>query len=199
MLEELRGHCDESVQLSLGCDFRFSYDNIEDAILHPHRYTLANSDYLLVELNDFSPVTAVRQGIFRLVSRGLVPIVTHPERNPVLLARPPQVLDLIEYGCLIQVTAGSLTGNWGERAQRMAEWLLKRDAIHVIATDAHDTRHRPPVLSAAFEVICTLANKEVAQTLFVDNPQAILTRPTSPREHPSRAKSPKVLQYPKKL
>ena len=67
---------------------------------------------------------AIREGIFRLVSNGIIPIVTHPECNPALLDRREKVLELIEYGCLIQVTAGSFTGIWGDRSQRMAEWLL---------------------------------------------------------------------------
>src|SRR5664279_5771476 len=101
---------------------------------------------------------AIRQGIFRLVSSGIVPIVTHPERNSVLLDRPDTVLDLVDYGCLIQVTASSFTGHWGSRPQRMAQWLLKRDAVHIVASDAHDTRHRPPILSAAYEQVRTLTN-----------------------------------------
>ncbi len=186
MLQSLQASCDDSLTFSLGCDFHFSYDNIEDALLHPRRYTIARSNYLLIEFNDFSLMPSIRQGIFRLVSGGIVPIVTHPERNPVLLDNPRQVLDLIDDGCLIQVTANSFTGHWGERPQRMAEWLLKRDAVHVVASDAHDTRHRPPILSAACERVSTLTNKDLVQALFVDNPGAIVaTEASLPREIPS--------------
>lgn len=175
MVHELQTACTASLRLSLGCDFSFSYDNIEDAVLHPQRYTIAASNYLLIELSDFSLVPAMRQGIYRLVSNGFVPIVTHPERNPGLLDRPQRVLDLIEYGCLIQVTAASFTGYWGERSRHMSEWLLKRNAVHVVASDAHDTQRRPPILSRAYESVCALANKDVAQALFIDNPAAIVS------------------------
>jgi protein-tyrosine phosphatase len=57
----------------------------------------------------------------------------------------------------------------------MAEWLLKKDAVHVIASDAHDTVSRPPVLSQAFDRICQLAGQDVAHALFVDNPNAIIS------------------------
>jgi protein-tyrosine phosphatase len=57
----------------------------------------------------------------------------------------------------------------------MSEWLLKRDAIHVVASDAHDTVHRPPILSRAYDRVCQLANKDVAQALFLDNPNAIVS------------------------
>jgi protein-tyrosine phosphatase len=175
MLQRLRAACGHLLSFSLGCDFHFSYENIEDALLHPRRYTIANSNYLLIEFNDYSLMPVIRQGVFRLVSRGMIPIVTHPERNPVLLDRREKVLELIDCGCLIQVTASSFTGHWGERPQQMAEWLLVRDAVHVVASDAHDARHRPPVLSAAYERVSSLTNKSVAQALFVDNPGAIVS------------------------
>lgn len=185
MLQTLQASCDDLLAFSLGCDFHFSYDNIEDALRYPRRYTIARSNYLLVEFTDFSLMPSIRQGIFRLVSSGIVPIVTHPERNPVLLDRPQQVLELIEYGCLIQVTADSFTGHWGGRSQRMAEWLLDRDAVHIVASDAHDTQHRPPILSAACERVSSLTNKDRAQALFVDNPRAIVsTEAPLPREVP---------------
>jgi protein-tyrosine phosphatase len=185
MRQELQATCSQSLDFSLGCDFHFSYENIEDAIFFPARYTIADSNYLLLELNDFSLMPAVRQGVFRLVSSGITPIVTHTERNQVLLDKPERVLELIDYGCLIQVTAGAFTGHWGERPQEMAEWLLKRDAVHIVASDAHDTRHRPPILSAAYERVVRLTDKDVAQALFVDNPSAIVSaNPLNPPEFP---------------
>lgn len=185
MRQRLQATCGHLLNFSLGCDFHLSYDNIEDALRHTRRYTIANSNYLLVEFNDFSLMPVIREGIFRLVSGGIIPIVTHPERNPFLLDRREKVLELIDYGCLIQVTASSFTGHWGERPQQMAEWLLLRDAVHVVASDAHDTLHRPPVLSAACERVRTLTNQSVAQTLFVDNPAAIVSaEPSIPRKVP---------------
>jgi len=115
------------------------------------------------------------QALFRLASTGLVPILTHPERNMVLLERPEKVLDLVGQGCLIQVTAGSFTGAWGGRSQTIAEWLLKKEAIDLVATDAHDPVHRPPVLSKAFDRVSKLAGLDTAEQLFVENPGAIVS------------------------
>jgi protein-tyrosine phosphatase len=186
MLQKLQATSGHLLNFSLGCDFHFSYENIEDALRHPRRYTIANSNYLLIEFNDYSLMPVIRQGVFRLVSRGMIPIVTHPERNPVLLNRREKVLELIDCGCLIQVTASSFTGHWGERPQQMAEWLLLRGAVHAVASDAHDTRQRPPILSAAYERVSALTNQSVAQALFVDNPSAMVSaEPSLPRQVPS--------------
>jgi protein-tyrosine phosphatase len=84
------------------------------------------------------------------------------------------VLQFVEQGCLVQVTANSLTGYWGSRSRNMAEWLLKRQAIHAIASDAHDPARRRPVLSEARKVVTKLAGAEVADALLVQNPAAIV-------------------------
>ena len=163
------------IKFSVGCDFHFSFDNIEDAVLHPKRYTIGDTDYLLVEFSDFGSMQAIKEGLFRLASSGIKSIVTHPERNLALLEAPDRVLELARDGFLIQITANSLTGYWGIRSQRMAELLLKKNAIHVVASDAHDTVMRPPLLSQAFDRVCRLAGQDVANALFVDNPSAIIS------------------------
>jgi len=174
LLEQLKtsGH---GLDFSLGCDFHCSFENIEDAVLRPYLYTIGTSSYLLVEFSNFAGFDAMGQALFRLASTGLVPILTHPERNMVLLERPEKVLDLVGQGCLIQVTAGSFTGAWGGRSQTIAEWLLKKEAIDLVATDAHDPVHRPPVLSKAFDRVSKLAGLDTAEQLFVENPGAIVS------------------------
>jgi protein-tyrosine phosphatase len=75
----------------------------------------------------------------------------------------------------VQVTASAVTGMWGQKVLRAAEWLLERDAVHVLATDAHDTKHRIPVLSAARDKVAKLRGDEVARALVDDNPRAIIS------------------------
>jgi protein-tyrosine phosphatase len=161
--------------LSLGCDFHLSYENLLDAMAVPERYTIEGSGYLLVELNNYSIPVQIESSFTKLVDMGLVPVITHPERNPILQASPQRILQWIELGCAVQVTASALTGLWGERAWRTAEWLLKRDAVHVLATDSHDTKHRPPVLSRAREEAANISGPDVARALVNDNPRAIIS------------------------
>ncbi len=174
MLGELSDAANGKLTFSLGCDFHFSYDNIQDALDHPRRYTIGDSQYLLVEFSDFGLAAEIKQGLLFLSSNGMVPIITHPERNQPLLKKPEMVLEFVEQGCLVQVTANAFTGHWGSRSKDMAEWLLKRQAIHAIASDAHDSTRRRPVLSEARRAVTELAGTEVADALFVQNPAAIV-------------------------
>jgi protein-tyrosine phosphatase len=174
MLGELYDTADGKLGFSLGCDFHFSSDNIRDALAHPRRYTIAESQYLLVEFDDYSIPPSVQPDLFSLLSNGIVPIITHPERNPVLLRKPEMVLEMVELGCLVQVTANAITGFWGKQSQKMAEWLFTREAVHVVASDAHDPEHRKPVLSEAHEVFAKLVGSEIADVLVTYNPAAIV-------------------------
>jgi protein-tyrosine phosphatase len=174
MLGQLWDASDGKLAFSLGCDFRLSDENIRDALAHPRRYTIGDSQYLLVEFSHYSISPSVKQDLLSISSSGMVPVITHPERNQVLLRRPETVLEMVEQGSLVQVTANSLTGFWGRRSKEMAEWLLKREAVHVIASDAHDPERRNPVLSQARDVVAGLVGKEVADALVTHNPAAIV-------------------------
>jgi len=174
MLGQLRDSADGRLTFSLGCDFHFSYENVRDALEHPQRYTIGETQYLLIEFSDYGIPPSVKDDVFTLRSRGIIPIITHPERNQVLLKKPDAVLALVEHGCLVQVTANAVTGAWGKASQKMVQWLLERDAIHLVASDAHDTVRRKPILSEARHAIAKLANAEVAELLVNYNPAAIV-------------------------
>jgi protein-tyrosine phosphatase len=174
MLGDLHGAAEGKLIFSLGCDFHFSYDNIQDALENPGRYTIGETQYLLIEFSDFSLPPSVKQNIFALRSRGLVPIITHPERNQALLQRPEMVLELVDEGCLVQVTANAVTGGWGKTSEKMVQWLLKRGAVHFVASDAHDPVRRKPMISAARDAIAAVTSAEIAESLVRHNPKAVV-------------------------
>lgn len=160
---------------SLGCDFHFSYENVSAALADPAPFVIGESRYLLIEFSDFAISPFVGDALARLGALGLVPIITHPERNAVLQRSPEMVLRLVESGCLVQVTASALTGFWGETARKAAHWLLKHDSVHFLASDAHDATRRQPVLSAGREAAAKLCGHDVAQALVEHNPRAVIT------------------------
>ena len=104
----------------------------------------------------------------------MTPIITHPERNQPLMKNPEMVLALIEQGCLVQVTANAVTGAWGPRSKKIADWLLQKRAVHVIASDAHDPIRRRPVMSEARAIIAQMAGQDIADALVKLNPEAIV-------------------------
>jgi protein-tyrosine phosphatase len=187
LLGELYDTAEARLGFSIGCDFHFSHENICDALAHPRRYTIGESQYLLVEFSDLNIPPGAKQDLLSLSGSGIVPIITHPERNDVLLRKPELVIEMVEQGCLVQVTANAVTGFWGNRSQKMAKWLLMREAVHVVASDAHDPRYRKPVLSEARAAIAGLAGDEVADALVTHNPAAIVDGKSLPYQPLCRA------------
>lgn len=174
-LQRLRELAGDSPHFTLGCDFHLSYDNLEDAFAHPHRYTIGDTGYLLVEFSDYSIPKQITAALLRLLEMGITPVITHPERNPHLQKDFKRLAQWIEAGCLIQITANSLTGFWGEQARRSARSLLDRQAVHVLATDAHDSRRRLPLLSTARNAVTLWYGEARSRALVDDNPRAIVS------------------------
>jgi protein-tyrosine phosphatase len=77
-------------------------------------------------------------------------------------------------GCLLQVTAQCLTDRFGKMAQQSAWELLRRGLVHVVASDGHDTDHRPPRLDLAREILTREMGADAADLLLVTNPSAII-------------------------
>ena len=175
MLEELSAKAPQGLKLTLGCDFHLSYENLVDALAVPSRYTIAGTNYLLVELSDFSVGPSVSQSLERLLGLGVVPIITHPERNLALQGNPGRVLEWVEAGCLVQVTANSVTGSWGRKAQDVAEWLMKCAAVHILASDAHGVDSRPPILSRACVAAEKIVGKAAAEAMVRAHPRAVVS------------------------
>ena len=157
-----------------GCDFHLSYDNIQDAIAHPAKYTIDHKNYLLVEFSDLLIFRNTTEIFQRLNGAGMIPVITHPERNGLLRQRIGHIAEWVEQGARVQVTAQSVTGEFGRRAQEFARALLDRGLVHVLASDAHDVKRRPPVLDAAYQWMAENYGEPLAEALCVANPGAAL-------------------------
>jgi protein-tyrosine phosphatase len=170
-LQELVG---DLLKISLGCDFHLSYDNMQDVLANPSRYAIEGTHYMLVELSNYSVPVQTTDCFLKLGDCGITAVITHPERNPILRASPQRVVEWAEQGCVIQMTGSALTGFWGERVRRAAQWLMERNAVHVLSTDAHDTEKRVPVLSTARDAAADICGLDVAEALVEGNPRAIV-------------------------
>jgi len=140
------------------------------------RFLCINRDtpYFLFEF----PHDLVPPGSERLVEslrgRGWIPIITHPERNRDLQRRPEGLEPYIKLGCLVQITAMSLTGGFGTTAREVSERYIKDGWVDVIATDAHGTERRPPILSAARQRAEELVGSHASAAMVLETPEKII-------------------------
>lgn len=166
---------DSGVRVHLGCDFHLQFENIADALNFPRKYTIAGGPYLLVEFSDLLILKNTSQIFADLLNAGMIPVITHPERNGLLRQRMKSLEEWVEMGCAIQVTGQSIDGQFGSRALKFSEELMNAGLVHFLASDAHDLERRPPVLDGVREHVKKRWGAETAELLLEKNPGAVLT------------------------
>ncbi len=171
--DELQAKFEGRLTLATGCDFHLSFENLQDIRHDAWRYTLNQKSYLLVEFADYSIPPSLDQALHELQLAGLRPIVTHPERNPLIRAQPERLYKWLRQGCYVQVTANALLGKWGESAQEIANVWLDMGAVHFVASDAHNTTSRPLRLRETYDLLAKTRGEDVARALLTDNPLAV--------------------------
>lgn len=183
-LSELQSRLELPITLGLGCDFHLSYDNIQDAKQNPTKYSINGKGYLLVEFADTNIPPSINDVFGELQQCGLAIIITHPERNPIIVRNPAKLAEWVRMGCLVQVTAASLYGRFGKAAEVFSNELLYRNWIQFLATDAHNLSSRPPQLKPAYDYVVQKVGEKTARRLCVENPRAAfegIPMPEQPR------------------
>jgi protein-tyrosine phosphatase len=124
----------------------------------------------------------------QLSRRKIVGILSHPERNQGILRQPDVLAPLVEAGCLLQITAGSLCGTFGPECQKFCEWLLAEGLVHFVSTDAHGPRSRRPLMQRAFDRAHELVGETTALELCSGNPGRVAAGQSVP---PGRREPPR--------
>ncbi|HZF08069.1 MAG TPA: CpsB/CapC family capsule biosynthesis tyrosine phosphatase [Thermoanaerobaculia bacterium] len=148
---------------------------------------LAGSRYLLLEFDANGTSPAAADLVHEIVVAGFRPVLAHPELIPFLAEDDAVVAHLVGLGATAQVTAMSVTGDFGRRAQSATHRLIDAGLAHFVASDAHDLVRRPPGLDKAFRTLRERWGEELALRLTTDNPRAVLDDRPLPDPPPRRA------------
>jgi protein-tyrosine phosphatase len=191
-IEDLERLTENSLRIHSGCDLHLSYNNIRDACENTHKYSVNGGSYLLVEFSDYLNIGSAYAMLGELQNAGLQPIVTHPERNPVIAEHLDELAAWVDRGCFVQITALSLLGGFGGRVRRCCQALIQSGLVHFVSSDGHDVIHRPPRLDLAKTWLQDNYGDEYADLLVNLNPANVINdRPISsgaqrPPEAPKR-------------
>lgn len=112
-----------------------------------------NGQYYLVEFSWNVFPSFARSYLQEMLDAGIVPVIAHPERQRPFLDDPDLLKELIEMGCISQVTASSIVGDYTEEIRQAAHYMMEENLIHVIASDAHDTIERPFNIVEALKIL----------------------------------------------
>ena len=110
-----------------------------------------------------------------LIKQGIKPMIAHPERNKDVMKDLRKITPFVEMGCLLQITAGSVAGKFGDSCYNTARELLIRNWVTVIASDAHNELHRPPDLMQGYKAAEVIMGPDKARELVYDMPLSIVS------------------------
>jgi len=160
------------LRLLPGGDVRIEPDMVEKIV---HGEVLSLGDFrkhVLLELPHelYLPLEPL---LDKLAKRKMVGILSHPERNQGILRQPEVLGPLVDAGCLMQVTAGSLCGTFGPECQQLAESMLSQGLVHFVATDAHGMKKRRPLMRRAYDSVVEQTEEATALDLCSRNPASV--------------------------
>ncbi len=135
---------------------------------------LAGSRYLLLEFDREDAAPGPLDLVHELVVAGWRPILAHPEFIPWLVEDRVLLDELVARGAHLQVTAMSVTGDFGKGPHLYCQRLLEEGLVDFVASDAHSSAWRPPGLKRAYDFIAGRFGEPLARRLTCDNPAAVL-------------------------
>lgn len=137
--------------------------------------TLGDTRWLLTEFYGGESASEMTSLLRAVVNMGYTPLIAHAERYKALQKHPELGVQLNDMGCAIQVNARSLTGEADRKYVKTARRLCEKGCVQAVATDAHNTTTRPPLLRGAWEWLAEHYSPLLADRLTHDNPAALLS------------------------
>lgn len=162
------------MELYLGSEAAWERD-LGEKIAENRVLTLHGSPYVLLEFEFGCMRSHVTDGVMDVVSCGYTPIIAHAERYDIFRRDRTLVDEVLSMGALVQLNADSVLGKRGFALKRCCHRLLKQGKVHFIASDAHDSQNRPPLLRECFEYVSKRYGEDYAWVLLRDNARALLS------------------------
>jgi protein-tyrosine phosphatase len=164
---------DLNIQISSGFECRINKNTIEN-ILNDSKNTLCgNGKHFLLEFDSTLTPPQFESFLFEAKTNGLQPILVHPERNMTMIKNIDLLKNFVYRGLQIQITAGSVIGNFGKTAREFSKNLIKHNLVHYVASDFHSINPKHYSLNKAYDIILKLSGTKVANDLFFYNPKNI--------------------------
>jgi protein-tyrosine phosphatase len=157
-----------------GAEVHISADIVE-RIKSGHAPTLAdNGRTVLFELSMTQYPLDLENVVFRMRLAGLQVLFAHPERIRYFQDDVGRYEAVIRLGSWGQLTTGSVTGVFGPEVEEFAQELARKRLVHVVASDAHNTRGRPPVLSKSLPRLGAWMGDDLAARMVDEFPDAFI-------------------------
>ncbi|WP_461672897.1 tyrosine-protein phosphatase [Priestia megaterium] len=184
----------EKVPLTIlpGQEIRLYGEILED--YHAEKILTLNDTgkYLFIEFPSSQVPHYAERLLFDIQSKGLIPIIVHPERNSRLLEEPDLLYKFITNGALAQVTAGSVTGHFGKKIKKFSHQLIQSNLVHFVSSDAHNLEGRSFYMREALGAIESEHGQDTSY-MFLENAHYVIQGQMCYKEPPEVVKKKKFL------
>lgn len=166
---------EEGVDMALYLGREVHYQSgVMETILPGSVMTMGDSRYVLLEFMPGSTAGQVCMAVEETVMHGFIPIIAHAERYDIFRKQKDLAREVCGAGALIQLNADSVMGKQGFFIKRYCASLLEAELVHFVASDAHDSQSRPPLLQNCYDAVRRKYGREYALKLFRDDPRAVI-------------------------
>lgn len=155
--------------------------------------SLNGTNYLFIEFPSANVPRYAEKLFYDLQLNGLIPVIVHPERNMELIEHPELLYQFVKKGALSQVTAASLSGEFGKKIKNFSQQLIEFNLTHFIASDAHNTTKRGFRLQEAYKSVATRFDSDY-ECMFRENAELLVDGKNVYKEIPERIKRKKFFK-----
>lgn len=128
---------------------------------------------LLLEMPHNHIPSGIDNMVHWLIQKNIRPLIAHPERNKEIMANPLKLKPLINSGALLQLTAGAVAGEFGEKCYQTSNYILENGLATILASDAHNLKHRPPELESGRKRAENIIGESKSWDLVLNTPKKI--------------------------
>lgn len=133
---------EQSIDIQLECAAEYYLDeHLLEMIEKDEPLLTFGDNYLLFETSFMNQPFYLNDFIFKAKSKGINPVLAHPERYAYLQTNPAIVDDLVTRGVLLQLNINSISGYYSKPVRKMAEKLIDGKKIHFLGSDCHNKNH----------------------------------------------------------
>ncbi len=163
------------MKVCLGNEIHYGNNNSLQWLKDNHCMTYNDTRYVLIEFPDDISRNSAQEYCMRLLRSGYLPVIAHIERYRHLCTQYAMIEQLRSYGILIQIDGGALFQKRLSLERRKSNALLDHRLVDVVASDCHDLKSRPPILSKCFKYIQESYGTEYAEKIMWHIPLMITT------------------------
>ena len=154
-----------NIELYLGCEVLY-FDELW-RMEGLKNFCIKGTDYIMVELPMSIWTESVINGVGRLISKGLTPVIVHFERYLKYKGNKEKIYELVDMGVCLQMNCEYLSKFF---SARKAVKFFKQGFISAIGSDCHNTTSRSPNCAQAYSFLKKKLNRrEYAQFRTMQN------------------------------